>query len=595
MPAIHALVHALTPKRIALALLLLSILLTIAFAPPIEHGSHPVQTRQCPTGSCQYALESIVCKEHHLARLDMYDVRGGELQVVWGPPGGDVTYRDPYLLPQHVDVGDYSSLYYCYDSTDPIEASVQHHDALPLQYRDVSLSLESPLTVFADSLRVSVPVFAVLLVCVLVMPRRYAWFSIVFTLTLLFYTQLAFAPGGTNTADNRFYVPSALALINTGTLAIDGYAGRNSAAHTLLTTSPSGHFINYYPVGVTLMITPLVAWTQHFQTPEVRLTDAMAKLFAALSVALFFVICRRLGLSTASSLLLCGVFALTTSQYSIHAGSLSSHNISSCLSLVAIALLMAPEITTQRIVLLSVVSILGLICRHDFAFIIGGCGLTLLLQSYKQALLYAACLGILIIPCLAGSHALYGHWLPPYVVQQGPRALGWNNLYALAGLLISPNRGLFVYSPFLILGFIFAIRSLCTWSRSQALAKGLAVTVLIFTVVLTTFPMWWGGWCYGPRLFCSMLGLLMVLSAMAYKAILQSSYKRVILPALVPLVLWGFFVHAKGALIGDTWNGIPQGVDQHPERVWDMHDTQILRNAQYIPIVLDERLALFTP
>ena len=78
----------------------------------------------------------------------------------------------------------------------------------------------------------------------------------------------------------------------------------------------------------------------------------------------------------------------------------------------------------------------------------------------------------------------------------------------LAGLLVSPSRGLFVYSPVLL----FSLAGAAAVGRDgppalRALAAGAA---LVF-VLTSKWIMWWGGHTWGPRLLADTLPILCIL------------------------------------------------------------------------------------
>ncbi|MFZ1988268.1 MAG: hypothetical protein WAW96_00720, partial [Alphaproteobacteria bacterium] len=66
-----------------------------------------------------------------------------------------------------------------------------------------------------------------------------------------------------------------------------------------------------------------------------------------------------------------------------------------------------------------------------------------------------------------------------------------------AGLMVSPSRGLLVFSPFMI----FALGGLVAlWTRRRY-APLWPVTIAMVVLLGVAFKWfdWWGGWCYGPR------------------------------------------------------------------------------------------------
>src|SRR5262249_31545994 len=81
----------------------------------------------------------------------------------------------------------------------------------------------------------------------------------------------------------------------------------------------------------------------------------------------------------------------------------------------------------------------------------------------------------------------------------------------IAGLLASPGKGLFVFSPFLL--FLGGLRRSCFSpgpERRLAAALGLGVVAQVVMLGATDFR---AGWCYGPRFLVDALPILVFLLA----------------------------------------------------------------------------------
>lgn len=71
-----------------------------------------------------------------------------------------------------------------------------------------------------------------------------------------------------------------------------------------------------------------------------------------------------------------------------------------------------------------------------------------------------------------------------------------NPLTGLLGLLISPNKGILIYSPiffFSILGIILA------WVKKNRVFIFFSSTIIIYLLFIGSWSIWHGGWSYGPR------------------------------------------------------------------------------------------------
>ena len=163
-------------------------------------------------------------------------------------------------------------------------------------------------------------------------------------------------------------------------------------------------------------------------------------------------------------------------------------------------------------------------------------------------------------------------------------------LAGLAGLTVSPNRGLFIYTPialFSLWGVVAVWRTAApSWLRMMTI--GLALHVLMYS----KFDEWWAGYSYGPRYFTDVQPLLIVLLVHGLLPLWRFSAIRGL---AVALATYGIFVQAIGVYAADDgWNRDPVSVDAQPERVWDWNDTQIgralgngFRGFELLPVMID--------
>jgi hypothetical protein len=156
----------------------------------------------------------------------------------------------------------------------------------------------------------------------------------------------------------------------------------------------------------------------------------------------------------------------------------------------------------------------------------------------------------------------------------------------LMGLLFSPSRGLFIYTPIILVSILgsFKIFQLPNY-RVKNFLLVLGLSILAQIAVYSAFNVWWAGGSYGPRFFTGMLPTLSIFLGLFINEIhfrVKNNAKNLFLLFIVSLLLvWSVFVQFVGAFYypsGD-WNGDPN-VDSHPERLWDWNDTQITRTFQ---------------
>ncbi|MBV8199185.1 MAG: hypothetical protein JOZ15_01045, partial [Acidobacteria bacterium] len=122
----------------------------------------------------------------------------------------------------------------------------------------------------------------------------------------------------------------------------------------------------------------------------------------------------------------------------------------------------------------------------------------------------------------------------------------------IAGQLISPGKGLFIYCPFLLFLILYYRRALAEPYRLLAicLTVGAATLPLIYAKVD-----WTGGWSYGPRYSTDMLPLLLWLLAPVVASLGRRGFAW-----FAAAALFAIYVQAVGAFCyptgrSDAWTG----------------------------------------
>ncbi len=70
---------------------------------------------------------------------------------------------------------------------------------------------------------------------------------------------------------------------------------------------------------------------------------------------------------------------------------------------------------------------------------------------------------------------------------------------ALWGLLISPYRGVLFYAPILLLFAFLAFKWITKETIHSLKTNYLLLSSILFVLFISSYQMWWGGWCWGPR------------------------------------------------------------------------------------------------
>jgi hypothetical protein len=144
----------------------------------------------------------------------------------------------------------------------------------------------------------------------------------------------------------------------------------------------------------------------------------------------------------------------------------------------------------------------------------------------------------------------------------------------LAGLLVSPNRGLIVFSPIVLITLLGVGGAWRNRQTTAAFACTLAAAVQI--AAYSFYSVWWGGHTYGPRYLLDVLPLLVPAGALgaAVAAQRRSTGAAALAVAAISVAIAGIGAFGYPA---ERWNNEPLEVDTHHERLWDWHDLQIVR------------------
>lgn len=278
---------------------------------------------------------------------------------------------------------------------------------------------------------------------------------------------------------------------------------------------------SFYPVVTPLLVAPLYApaamWLDDrgWEQPHVdRVAEWMEKLAASILAAaasvLVFLLLRREGNRWAVPLAL--AFAFGTNTWMISSQALWQHGTGELLIALALLLVLAPA-SAARIALLGAVCVLVAANRPPDALVVAAIGSFVVWRDWRSAAWLIAGAVVPMAALLYYNLGFMGHLAGGYGVVKPPVNFFQGDWSGLAGLLISPTRGLLVFSPFLafvVVGLIKRLRSPDT--RALAIALALAV---VGQLLLYAQGDWRAGTSWGPRWLTDILPILVWMLAPA--------------------------------------------------------------------------------
>ena len=177
----------------------------------------------------------------------------------------------------------------------------------------------------------------------------------------------------------------------------------------------------------------------------------------------------------------------------------------------------------------------------------------------------------------------------------GPQLWQWASLIGLPGNLISPSRGLFVFSPFLVAGvWSIARRAL----RGEPLWVFALASLLGMLLVHGLYIGWWGGWTYGNRYFLEVMPILATGVAFAWGG--AGGWRRYVLAAAI---VFAVVIQVAGLLAyyhfwnGVNWDDARVQVDDNDaaRQMWDVVDPQWWWTIRAAIATVDVRAAILMP
>ncbi|HVG10626.1 MAG TPA: hypothetical protein VNM67_23180 [Thermoanaerobaculia bacterium] len=286
-----------------------------------------------------------------------------------------------------------------------------------------------------------------------------------------------------------------------------------------------GHTISLYPVVLPVLIAPLYlpaagylrlsGWTDARLDSMARIMEKLcASLIAALSASLLYLLLRR-RVAARIALLLTLAYAFGTTTWVISSQALWQHGMAGLLVIVALLLLTGP-CTAPRA--LAAGLLCGLIAANRppdviLAAALGAYGLFWAGRRAVLAALLAAAAALPMGLVLFYNLGAAGHFAGGYGLAGDASFFRHDLLSGLGGLLFSPTRGLFVFSPFLLfLVLVWRHRRHLPHDSGDRGERALTLAMsagVVLQVLLYAMTDWRAGISWGPRFLTDLLPLLM--------------------------------------------------------------------------------------
>ena len=425
----------------------------------------------------------------------------------------------------------------------------------------------------------------------------------------------------------------ALHWLENGTLNLDAFRGSyyympvdmfgSNGIPYFLAEAPNGHLTSAYPIGVSLVTFPLyliffvylkVISVIQAATSDVspNILDITAQSFVpyrqtfekiaaviatSLTVVLFY-LSVRLKFHRAVAIAATFIYAFATSNWTISAQGLWQHTISN-LALVSILLCLLKANRTaglrRKVLLVTAGFFCGLLpgirptsllfsiavviysvfeYRRDIIFLLLGCS-SFLFNAFWNFYYFGLSLKGLVV---GGYSSLFNNRSSSY---QFSLAYFTD---AFFGLLVSPSRGLLIYSPVVLFAIPGANRAIKGKAgKDEKLLVCLLIACGVLFIQYCFYIPWWGAITYGSRFLVDTLPVLCFLMSYFIAAqfdsfLKEKRYFTSIFIAFLLSIILSTSVQVIGAFSDrHVWDTLPI---PHHSRFWDWQDSQLTRHTK---------------
>jgi hypothetical protein len=380
-------------------------------------------------------------------------------------------------------------------------------------------------------------------------------------------------------------------------------------AYPVNETSPCERYYNFYPIAVPVLAAPFVGaleigtrflqpWLQPVadstasSVARAFLTGDMvnasmlvevviASFVIALSAVVMYLIGREM-LTPRRALLVPLLFSFCTAAWSTGSRALWQHGFSMLLIALAVWVALVARRRPHVIAFAGVPLMLAMFVRPTNVVPLTCFAAFVWLRYRSQFVRFIAWSAPVAVVFLTASFVTYGTILAPYAFARRTNSYGLSIhpefLEALVGNLISPGRGLLIFTPL----FLLCVPGI--WGRSAKVyetnpLEWLGIAIIGFHwLLISLYEDWWGGHCFGSRYFSDLTPLFIFLLFPAIALLFRPGH-RAVTSAFLVLAAISFFIHFRGATSWATmeWNSIPSNIRSDPGRIWQWRDLQFLR------------------
>ena len=360
------------------------------------------------------------------------------------------------------------------------------------------------------------------------------------------------------------------------------------------------HYLSYYPIVTPLLVTPIYVvpyagmkavgvpvdmTSSAFRALVMMMEKFSASIIAAAGCVIMYMVARRL-FRPDIALLTTLIYAFATETWAISSQGLWQHGVSELFMLLSLLVVLMNEKkpAIRNYVFLGILSALYVFNRPLDSILILPIIAYVVYPFRKDTIRSIACYVLsaaaISLPFIAYNLYFFDSVLGWY--DSAAAGMSLSNLsVGLAGILVSPSRGLFVYTSIALLAIpgILYIRSVED-KRTRTLLYMSVIAVSLFLLAVGSYFEWWGGGCYGPRYLTDIVPFLAIFIGLFLNHALAGNFHKLLIAVIALLIILSVIVQMIGVFFypngGYKWDDEPGLHDG--SLIWSLSDTQIARS-----------------
>lgn len=355
-----------------------------------------------------------------------------------------------------------------------------------------------------------------------------------------------------------------------------------------------GHYLSTYPVMPAILSVPIYAipvflgWTdgsisvQSWNQTEIvgtLLSKISASLAVAISVGVLYLTLLHLT-TERSALWISLIYAFATSSWAVSSQGLWQSAMSQPLLTLALYFFIKAKKNPRYIIYAGISLALSVACRPP-NIIFAGIFFAYVIFHHRRQVPY-----FIIFPTITGTLLLaynlyyFGTQTGGYSSVVAKGGFAYSQWESLLGLLISPSRGLLIYSPVLIFAFL-GLTSVWYKHRDPLLTYTALATILTI-LFYSTWSGWIGGFSFSYRLLVDLLPGLSLFLAVVWNGIFTYRWSKVL---FLGLVLFSVFAQIVGTFFYPCgWYESPRSDAPGYDQFWDWGDMELMRCLRAGPV-----------